>query len=81
MKIDNGQPEGGLRGVRTERYTYVVDLKNPEKTRILLFDRQTDPYQMKNIASENQPLIRELDDELNGWLKKFNDPWLKKRIR
>lgn len=81
MRIDNGQLEGGLRGVRTERYTYVVDLKNPEEQGILLFDRETDPYQMKNIAPENQSLIRELDDELNKWLEKFNDPWLKKRKR
>jgi arylsulfatase A-like enzyme len=78
MKIENGRPGDGVRGVRTDRYTYVVNLKNPEEKSVMLFDRETDPYQKKNIAGENPKLIETLNSELVGWLKKFDDPWLKR---
>lgn len=78
MKIENGRPGDGVRGVRTDRYTYVVNLKNPEEKSVMLFDRETDPYQKKNIAGENPKLIETLNSELVGWLKKFDDPWIKR---
>ncbi|MBL7965936.1 MAG: sulfatase [Prolixibacteraceae bacterium] len=75
MKVDNASKESGIRGVRTDRYTYVVNKKNGEKN-VMLFDRKNDPYQLTNIATENPKLTETLDKELVVWLKKYNDPWL-----
>ncbi|WP_114424155.1 sulfatase-like hydrolase/transferase [Nocardioides houyundeii] len=36
-----------LRGVRTERYTYARDMNTGEK---MLFDRQRDPWELKNVV-------------------------------
>ena len=41
------------RGVRTERYTYVRDLKGPW----LLFDNLRDPYQEKNLVGQPNTVI------------------------
>lgn len=59
------------RGIRTDRYTYVRDLKGPW----LLFDNREDPYQMKNLVelSEFQSLRNELDKKLQALLKQTRD--------
>ena len=66
---------GGRKGVRTDRYTYQVDLKG----RTLLFDRSTDPYQMKNRppASIEPSDWAFLKKELGRWLNVAEDPWVK----
>ena len=46
------------RGVRTQRYTYVRDLKGPW----LLYDNEADPYQMDNLV--NRPESAELQARL-----------------
>jgi arylsulfatase A-like enzyme len=51
------------RGVRTERYTYVRDLKGPW----LLYDNIADPYQLTNLV--NRPERAELQEQLDGLLK------------
>jgi len=44
----------------------------------VLFNNVKDPYQMKNISSENPELFQKLvKDELIPWLEKTKDPWLK----
>lgn len=60
------RPMGGreYRGVRTERYTFVRDLNGPW----LLYDNETDPFQMKNLV--NQPGSRELQERLDTLLTK-----------
>jgi arylsulfatase A-like enzyme len=50
------------RGIRTRRYTYARDLAGPW----LLFDNQTDPFQMQNLV--NQPSHRGLQNELEALL-------------
>jgi len=50
------------RGVRTQRYTYVRDLKGPW----LLFDNECDPYQTNNLV--NQPGSAKLQTKLEGTL-------------
>ena len=62
------------RGVRTDRYTYVRDLKGPW----LLFDDQADPYQTNNLVNafgvaKSQA---ELDATLNRKLKEQGDEFL-----
>ena len=59
------------RGVRTERYTYVRSLEGPW----LLFDNQSDPYQMKNLCDDPQSAAvqKELDALLQKKLRDTRD--------
>jgi arylsulfatase A-like enzyme len=77
MRISDGNPAGGLRGVRTDRYTMVIDQRKDNQRQVLLFDRKSDPYQLKNIAGENPEALKELTSMLKDWLVKYQDPWLK----
>ena len=50
-----------------------------KENEVLLFDRQTDPFQLKNIAENSQLLIERLiREELKSWLSKTRDPWLER---
>lgn len=59
------------RAIRTDRYTYVRDLKGAW----LLYDDEKDPYQMNNLANkpEAASLQSELDAKLQAELKKQGD--------
>ena len=62
------------RGLRTTRYTYVRSIKGPW----LLYDNQTDPYQMRNLLGkpEARQLQSRLDRDLNAELKRRKDDFL-----
>lgn len=77
MRISNADTSMGLRGLRTDRYTFVINQQKENQKDVMLFDRKEDPYQMKNIAGENPSLEKELTLKLRGWLKKYQDPWIK----
>jgi arylsulfatase A-like enzyme len=68
----------GYRGLRTERYTYVVNRgrKGEDLTRYL-YDNEMDPYQMDPIISEEikGEIMEGLNEELAGWLTKMKDPF------
>lgn len=64
-KRSNGGRE--FRGVRTECYTYVRTLTGPW----LLFDNETDPYQMNNLVGK--PGYRKLQARLEGDLQQLLD--------
>jgi arylsulfatase A-like enzyme len=63
-----------FRGVRTDKYTYVRDLKGPW----LLYDNVLDPYQMNNLLGldEYKFIESDLDEQLKDWLQKTNDEFL-----
>jgi uncharacterized sulfatase len=69
----------GYRGLRTERYTYVVDRggKGSYLNRYL-YDNQEDPYQLAPVrathVNENE-IMQRLDGELQEWLDRMNDPF------
>lgn len=66
----------GQRGVRTDRYTLVIDRKVGKPLTYTLHDNKNDPYQMKNIAAENMALVNQLiADELIPWLEHSGDVW------
>jgi len=77
MRISDGRSDLGLRGVRTVRYTFVIDQQNDNRRNVMLFDRREDPFEMKNIANEQPAVIQHLTQVLRQWLIKYNDPWLK----
>lgn len=62
------------RGVRTGRHTYVRSIHGPW----LLYDNQTDPYQMHNLCgkSEHKDLQQRLDRALDARLKDVHDDFL-----
>lgn len=68
----NGGKE--YRGLMTEKFTYVRDLKGPW----LLFDRTNDPYQMKNLIDKSafNKVQNQLDNDLIRELKKRKDAFL-----
>jgi len=65
--MDNG------RGVRTDRYTYLVRAEGGTE----LYDNVADPYQMKNLplTAIDAADLRRLQQELGQWLKTAEDPW------
>lgn len=65
-----------LRGVKTDRYTFVVERnKKGEVAQTLLFDNLTDPYQLNSIPVETVPeLAASLRQELNNCLKRAGEP-------
>jgi arylsulfatase A-like enzyme len=62
------------RGLRTSRYTYVINLQGPW----FLFDNQCDPYQMSNLVDnpEYAKIVGELDAELQKRLCERGDVFL-----
>lgn len=70
-RCNNGKE---YRGIRTEQYTYVIDLKGPW----LLFDNINDPYQMNNLINNESPtpLQREMDKLLHQKMDEYNDEFL-----
>ncbi|MGF1873825.1 sulfatase [Photobacterium frigidiphilum] len=66
----------GRRGVRTDRYTLMVDRKIGKPLTFVLHDNQNDPYQMQNIAQQNESIVASLiEEELLPWLEHTGDPW------
>ena len=66
----------GRRGVRTDRYTLIVDRMPGQEERVLLYDRKEDPYQLENLAEKRPELVEKLiREELRPWLERTGDPW------
>ena len=71
-----GQPEFGRRGVRNHKYTLMISHMPDLPLEIVLFDREQDPFQLKNIAADSPQIVSQLiKNELQPWLKKTKDPW------
>jgi arylsulfatase A-like enzyme len=66
----------GFRGIRTSRYTYVRDSDGPW----LMYDNETDPYQMRNLLDEPKyaALQKQLEAKLQSQLKQRGDQLLPK---
>lgn len=63
----------GYRGVRDQRYTYVLALRNGAIVDTLLFDRCTDPWQMHNIAGHKPRVERTMRRKLEKLLSAAGD--------
>lgn len=74
--IDPSNQSTGSRGLRTATHTFIVHTTNGKVDDIFLFDRESDPYQMDNIAEYHPQLVKRLKDRLKKWLKKTEDPFL-----
>jgi N-acetylglucosamine-6-sulfatase len=68
---------GGTRGLRNDRYTFVIQRNNQgEVVEYLLFDNENDPYQLNNIATNNQLLVEKFEKQIFEKLAEINDPWI-----
>lgn len=69
----------GYRGLKTERYTYVVSKGEKGEALIrYLYDNINDPYQLDPIVTvnaEEDEIMVELDAVLQDWLIKMHDPF------
>ncbi len=71
-----GDPRFGQRGVRTHRYTMMIEKREEKPDRVFLHDNVADPDQLQNIAAEDPERVEQLvRDELLPWLEKTGDPW------
>ena len=77
LHVPVGQPAWGKRGIRTHRYTLVINKVEKKPSEYMLHDNVKDPFQLNNIADEIPEVVNELNKELEIWLQKNNDPWLK----
>jgi len=67
----------GERGIRTHQYTLCINKYAMDSAMLWLWDRKSDPYQMKNIAEERPDIVEALiEEELKPWLARTDDPWL-----
>jgi arylsulfatase A-like enzyme len=62
------------RGVRTDRYTFVV-VRHQDRDEFILHDNFKDPYQLKDVATQQPEVAHRLTRELNWWLQKMEDSW------
>lgn len=65
----------GYRGLRTPTHTFALHATEGEADETLLFCRQTDPYELHNIASEEPQLVEEMTRKLKEWLEATDDPF------
>jgi uncharacterized sulfatase len=69
----------GYRGLRTKRYTYVVDRgRMGDQLQRLLYDHEKDPYQLhplKAVYAHENEIMQILDTELHDWLERMHDPF------
>ena len=71
------------RGFKSDRYTLAlyIDRKEHKLVKSLLFDDETDPYQLHNLPiEENKDIVASLCAEMGKELRRIDDPWFKERI-
>lgn len=78
LKIPSDKPAFGMRGVRTNRYKLVMEAGESKPLERILYDLESDPFELQNIAGERPEVVAELvQAELKPWLRKTGDPWIR----
>jgi arylsulfatase A-like enzyme len=75
LSVNPECPAGGNRGLRTDRYTFVLRNRDGAEEP-LLFDNRADPYQMRDVADSRPEVVSRLGAELMEWLERTGDPWV-----
>ncbi|MCA8977432.1 MAG: sulfatase [Planctomycetes bacterium] len=76
LKVPTEAPAGGLRGLRTERYTLVIERHEDGTESTILRDRLADPYQMENVADLHPDVVATLRSRMEPQLRRLGDPWV-----
>lgn len=71
--------DGGHRGIRTHRHTFVLGKGNKGEPAARLYDNQADRYQLNNIAETSPSLVAEMTKTTQRWLERIGDRWLTER--
>ena len=77
LGIPADEPAAGWRAVRTHTHTLAIARMPGQPEATYLYDIAKDPYQLENVAGASGPLVSCLSAELDGWLERTNDPWLR----
>lgn len=76
IRVPVGHPAWGSRGVRNHRFTLVIHRMPDSPVEVVLFDREKDPFQLKNIADASPGIVADLiQDDLRPWMEFTRDPW------
>ncbi|MCC8171505.1 MAG: sulfatase [Parabacteroides sp.] len=75
-RIEPSNIRTGYRGLRMQRYTFAIHATDGKQDEMILFDRQTDPWQLENIAGRNPDLVKKFSNQLKEWLEKTDDPFV-----
>ncbi len=67
-------PAGNLRGLRTPEYFLIVNRDYHNREKYLLY-KETDKYQLENLAAAMPQMVQDLRNRLDIWLKKTEDVW------
>ena len=65
------------RGVRNREYFLVVERNAYDEERYILYDLKNDPYLLKDIAAENEEIVKTMRSKLQKWMERCNDWWLR----
>ncbi len=76
----------GWRGIRTSRYTYIIEAGYLPKSTLnrLLYDLEADPLQLapKKLSSAGEdPVAKQLEEKICRWLISQNDPFYKAHLQ
>lgn len=74
-RVEPSNIHTGYRGLRLQRYTFAIRATDGKQDEVVLFDRQTDPWQLENIAGRYPGLVKEFSKQLKEWLEKTDDPF------
>ncbi len=82
MNMGTGWPDrprwvGLWRGVRTERWVYARWWHNQDEHEPVLFDHQTDPYELNNLAGNPKfaDVQQQMEARLKKWMADTGDPF------
>ncbi len=64
----------GARGWRDARYTYATVIVDGELTNEMLFDRERDPFQLKNIVEQKKGVANRMRRAMTTKMKEIGDP-------
>lgn len=67
--------DGGHRGIRTHKHTFVLGHGRNGEPRARLYDNEVDRYQLNNIADAFPKLTAEFTTATRQWLDRIGDPW------
>jgi arylsulfatase A-like enzyme len=67
--------DSGFRGIRTSEYKLAYQ-KEGNKVVPYLFNLKNDPFEMNNIYTKDNPIVKKMYPRLQYWLKKTNDGFI-----
>jgi len=76
LRMPFEHPALGRRGMRTHRYTLMLEQTAGGPGKPELYDRVNDPYELENIAADRPKLVKQLlHEQVQPWLDRGDDPW------